>query len=271
MFAKRIVKGAEPLNTCTVEEVRGVIILLVEGIIIIVGVLLSVGYLTLAERKVLGSIQCRKGPNIVGLYGLLQPIADGIKLLVKEIIIPQQTSKGLYIGSAVLSLTIAIGAWGVIPLGKGVVQGDIAMGVLYILAISSMGVYSIMIGGWASNNRYSYIGGIRAVAQMISYELAIGIIVIVVVISIGSYSLTEIVEGQRIWYIVGIMPLGVMYYISILAETGRVPFDLTEAESELVSGYNVEYGGMGFGLLFIAEYANIIVMGTIGVILFIGG
>ena len=244
---------------------------MVSGLMVIVGVLVSVGYLTLVERKVLGLIQGRRGPNVVGVWGVLQPLADGLKLLKKEIIVPRSASKGLYLGIGAISLVLALGGFGVMPMGEREVLGDIELGVLYLLGISSLGVYSVLMGGWASNNRYSYIGGIRAAAQMVSYELSVGLVVICVVICAGIFSMVEVIMGQRVWYLVGMMPLGVMYYVSMLAETMRVPFDLTEAESELISGYNVEYGGMLFGVWFIAEYAHIVLMGYMGMVLFLGG
>ncbi len=239
--------------------------------VILVPLLISIAYLTLAERKVLGYIQCRKGPNVVGIYGLLQPIADGLKLFTKEIIIPNRVNRFMYILAPILSLALAFVAWGVVPYGEGVVLSDIGIGILYIFAVSSISVYAVLMSGFASNSRYAFLGGIRAAAQMISYEVSIGLIIISVVLCVGSLNLTEIVLAQKkIWYIFPLFPAAIMFFVSALAETNRVPFDLTEGESELVSGFNVEYSSMSFALFFLAEYANIILMSTLGVILFLG-
>ena len=239
---------------------------------ILVPLLVSIAYLTLAERKGLGYIQSRKGPNIVGLYGLLQPIADGIKLFTKEIIIPSHANLFIYIMAPILSLTLAFVAWGVIPYGEGVVLSDLGVGILYIFAVSSISVYAVLMSGWASNSKYAFLGAIRAAAQMISYEVSIGLIIISVVLCVGSLNLTDVVLAQKnIWFLLPLFPAAIMFFVSALAETNRVPFDLTEGESELVSGFNVEYSSMSFALFFLAEYANIILMSALGVILFGGG
>nr|YP_001742102.1 NADH dehydrogenase subunit 1 [Suberites domuncula]CAM84217.1 NADH dehydrogenase subunit 1 [Suberites domuncula] len=247
-------------------------IIIIKILTILVPLLISIAYLTLAERKVLGYIQCRKGPNVVGVYGLLQPIADGLKLFTKEIIIPNHANLFIYILAPVLSLTLALIAWGVIPYSEGVVLSDLGVGLLYLFAVSSISVYAILMSGWGSNSKYAFLGAIRAAAQMISYEVSIGLIIISVVLCVGSLNLTQIVLTQTtVWFILPLFPIALMFFVSALAETNRVPFDLTEGESELVSGFNVEYSSMSFALFFLAEYCHIILMSTFGVILFFGG
>lgn len=248
------------------------VIVVFKIVVVLVSLLISIAYLTLAERKVLGYIQSRKGPNVVGVYGLLQPLADGLKLFIKEIIIPNHANTLIYIVAPILSLTLAFIAWGVIPYGPGVVLSDLGIGVLYLFVVSSISVYAVLMSGWSSNSKYAFLGAIRAAAQMISYEVSIGLIIIAVVLCVGSLSLSEIVIVQdNIPFIVPLFPAAIMFFVSVLAETNRVPFDLTEGESELVSGFNVEYSSMSFALFFLAEYCHIILMSTFGVLLFLSG
>ena len=248
------------------------VIIVFKIVVILVSLLISIAYLTLAERKVLGYMQARKGPNVVGVYGLLQPLADGLKLFIKEIIIPNHANMFIYIVAPILSLTLAFIAWGVIPYGPGVVLSDLGVGVLYLFVVSSISVYAVLMSGWSSNSKYAFLGAIRAAAQMISYEVSIGLIIIAVILCVGSLSLSEIVMVQEnMSFILPLFPAAVMFFVSVLAETNRVPFDLTEGESELVSGFNVEYSSMSFALFFLAEYCHIILMSTFGVLLFLGG
>lgn len=245
-------------------------------ILLIVAVLmLAVAYLTLAERKVIGYIQMRIGPNRVGPRGLLQPIADGLKLLLKEIIVPTRSNLYLFVLAPVLAIGPALAAWAVIPFDAGMVLADINAGLLYVLAITSMGVYGIVIAGWASNSRYAFLGAMRSAAQVVSYEIAMGFALVGVLIAAGSLNLSEIVMAQQggilSWYWLPLLPLFVVYFISGVAETNRAPFDIAEGESEIVAGFHVEYSGMAFAIFFLAEYADMILISILAATLFMGG
>ena len=241
-------------------------------IAIIVPLLLGVAYLTYAERKVIAAIHLRRGPNVVGPYGLLQPIADGMKLFFKETVIPTGANRGVFVIAPMLTFTLALIAWAVIPVGDGLVIANINVGILYLFAISSLGVYGVLMAGWASNSKYAFLGGLRSAAQMVSYEVSMGFVIITVLLVVGSLNLSDIVNAQRhVWFVIPLFPMAVIFFISTLAETNRHPFDLPEAEAELVSGYNVEYSSMTFALFFLGEYANMILMSAMTSILFLGG
>ena len=249
-----------------------ILIIIFKILLIVIPLLVFIAYLTYFERKVIGAIQLRKGPNVVGPFGLLQPIADGIKLLTKETIFPENSNKFIFILSPIITFTLALIGWAVIPIDYKIVLADINVGVMYIFAVSSLGVYGIIMAGWASNSRYAFLGALRSAAQMISYEVSIGLIIISVLITSGSLNLTEIVmKQQNMWYVIPHFPMFIIFFISTLAETNRAPFDLPEAESELVAGYNVEYSSMSFGLFFLGEYGNMILMSSMSTILFLGG
>ncbi len=239
---------------------------------LLVPVLLCVAYLTWAERKVLALMQMRKGPNMVGPFGMLQPFADAIKMLMKETIIPSGASRYLFLGAPMLTFLLAMIAWAVIPVNDGWAIADINVGILYLFAVSSLGVYGIIIAGWASNSKYAFLGALRSAAQMVSYEVSIGFVIVTVLLCVGSLNLTEIVRAQQnLWFAIPLFPMFVIFFISALAETNRAPFDLPEGESELVAGFFVEYSSMSFALFFLGEYANMILMSALTVILFLGG
>ncbi len=252
--------------------IKDLIYTVIQILVIIVPVLIAVAFLTLFERKVMAAIQRRRGPNVIGIFGLLQPFADGLKLLLKETIIPSKANKAIFILAPIITLLLSFLNWAVIPFNEAVVFADLNVGILYIFAVSSLGVYGVIISGWSSNSRYAFLGSLRSAAQMISYEVSIGLIIITLLIVTSSLNLTEIVMHQAfLWFVIPFFPLFMLFFVSSLAETNRPPFDLPEAEAELVSGYNVEYSAMGFALFFLGEYVNIILMSTLNVILFFGG
>jgi len=248
------------------------IIIVAEIVAILVPLLLSVAYLTYAERKVIGAMQLRKGPNVVGPFGLLQPIADAVKLLFKETILPAGSNRIVFLAAPMLTFVLAMIGWAVIPFDKGWVLADINVGILYLFAISSLGVYGVIMAGWASNSKYPFLGALRSAAQMVSYEISMGFVIITVLVCVGSLRLTDIVLAQQnIWFCVPLLPMFVIFFVSTLAETNRAPFDLPEGESELVAGFFVEYSSLSFALFFLGEYANMILMSGMTTILFLGG
>ncbi len=247
------------------EEVYKILFLLVP-------VLVSVAMIVWLDRRVWAFVQKRQGPNVVGPFGLLQSLADALKYIFKEIIIPASSNKIIFILAPIITMTLALIAWAVIPFGEDQVLANINVGILYIFAVSSLGVYGIIMGGWASNSKYPFLGSIRSAAQMVSYEVSIGIIIINVLLCVGSLNLSDIVLAQQnIWFIIPLFPMFVIFFISALAETNRPPFDLPEAEAELVAGYQTEYSGMMYAMFWLGEYANILLMCALGSILFLGG
>ena len=247
------------------EEIYKILFLLIP-------VLVSVAMIVWLDRRVWAFVQKRQGPNVVGPFGLLQSLADALKYIFKEIIIPASSNKVIFILAPIITMTLALIAWAVIPFGEDQVLANINVGILYIFAVSSLGVYGIIMGGWASNSKYPFLGAIRSAAQMVSYEVSIGIIIINVLLCVGSLNLSDIVIAQQnMWFIVPLFPMFVIYFISALAETNRPPFDLPEAEAELVAGYQTEYSGMMYAMFWLGEYANILLMCALGSILFLGG
>src|SRR5690348_4526984 len=248
------------------------IILVVEILVIVVPLLLAVAYLTYAERKVLAAAQLRMGPNVVGPFGLLQPLADGLKLLMKETVIPSSANRMVFVAAPILTFVLSLIAWAVIPFGTGLVLANINVGILYLFAISSLGVYGIIMAGWASNSKYAFLGALRSAAQMVSYEVSIGFVIVTVLLCAGSLNLSDIILAQRhVWFVLPLLPMAVIFFVSGLAETNRSPFDLPEGESELVAGYFVEYSSMTFLLFFMGEYANMVLVSAMTAILFLGG
>ena len=239
---------------------------------LLVPVLVSVAMIVWVDRRVWAFVQKRRGPNVVGPFGLLQSLADALKYIFKEIIIPASSNKVIFILAPIVTMTLALIAWAVIPFSESFVLSNINVGILYIFAVSSLGVYGIIMGGWASNSKYPFLGAIRSAAQMVSYEVSIGVIIINVLLCVGSLNLTDIVLAQeKIWFVIPLFPMFVIFFISALAETNRPPFDLPEAEAELVSGYQTEYSGMMYAMFWLGEYANILLMCALGSILFLGG
>ncbi|MFT9458767.1 MAG: NADH-quinone oxidoreductase subunit NuoH [Acetobacter orientalis] len=249
-----------------------IILMLLETLAVLVPLLIGVAYLTLMERKVMAAMQRRRGPNVNGLFGLLQAFADAIKMIFKETVIPAGANRALFLFAPFLTFSLAMIAWAVIPTGNGLAVANINVGILYLLAISSLGVYGILIAGWASNSKYAFLGGLRSAAQMVSYEVSIGLVIVSVLLAVGSLNLNDIVLAQRhVWFCLPMFPMLIVFFISALAETSRAPFDLPEGESELVAGFFVEYSSLAFGLFFLGEYANMILMSSMVSILFLGG
>ncbi|HSE78982.1 MAG TPA: NADH-quinone oxidoreductase subunit NuoH [Alphaproteobacteria bacterium] len=247
-------------------------IIVAQILAIIVPLLVAVAFLTLAERKVIAAMQLRRGPNVVGPFGILQPFADGLKLLLKETVIPSGANRIVFVAAPMLTFTLSLVAWAVIPFDVGVVLADINVGILYLFAISSLSVYGIIMAGWASNSKYAFLGALRSAAQMVSYEVSIGFVIITVLLCVGSLNITDIVLAQKnVWFFLPLLPMFVIFFVSALAETNRSPFDLPEGESEIVAGYFVEYSSMSFALFFLGEYAAMILMSAMTSILFLGG
>ncbi|MEE8535882.1 MAG: NADH-quinone oxidoreductase subunit H, partial [Kiloniellales bacterium] len=248
------------------------IFIVAQVLVILVPLLIAVAYLTYAERKVIAGMQMRKGPNVVGPFGLLQPFADALKLMMKELILPSGANRVVFIAAPMLTFILAMIGWAVIPFGEGLVVADLNVGILYLFAVSSLGVYGVIMAGWASNSKYPFLGALRSAAQMVSYEVSMGFVIITVLICVGSLNLSDIVLAQKtVWFAVPLLPMFVIFFISTLAETNRCPFDLPEGESELVAGFFVEYSSMTFALFFLGEYANMILMSAMTTILFLGG
>ena len=246
--------------------------LFLKSVFMILPLLISIAYLTLIERKVIASMQRRKGPNVVGFFGLLQPFADVLKLIIKETILPSVANRVIFILAPIITLFLSLMGWAAIPIGLGQVFSDVNLGILYVFAVSSLGVYGIILSGWSSNSRYAFLGSLRSAAQMVSYEVSIGLILINVLLCVGSLNLSSVVMAQSdIWFCVPFFFIGGMFFISALAETNRPPFDLPEAEAELVAGYFVEYSSMTFALFFVGEYGSILLMSALVAIFFLGG
>ena len=253
-------------------EIRALVWIVAQIMIVVGPLLIAVAYLTLAERRVIGFMQLRKGPNVVGPFGMFQPFADALKLMAKETILPAGANKVVFIIAPMLTFVLSLVAWAVIPFGDGLVIADINVGILYLFAVSSLGVYGVIMAGWASNSKYAFLGALRSAAQMVSYEVSMGLVIINVLLCAGSLNLSAIVEAQQdMWFALPLFPMFIVFFISTLAETNRAPFDLPEGESELVAGYMVEYSSMTFALFFLGEYANMILMSSMTVILFLGG
>jgi NADH-ubiquinone oxidoreductase chain 1 len=245
---------------------------LIEVLIVLVPVLLAVAFMTIIERKVLASMQRRVGPNTVGYFGVLQPFADALKLVVKETVVPQHATRSLFFLAPVISLVFSLLGWAVMPFGSGLALTDFSLGVLYSLAVSSIGVYGVLFAGWSANSKYAFLGSLRSTAQMISYELVLSSAVLAVIFLAGSFHYTTIIESQQaVWYVLPLLPLFIVFFVSVLAETNRTPFDLPEAESELVAGFFTEHAGMIFVFFFLAEYCSIVLMSALSAIFFLGG